>query len=280
MRGTAAQAAFAGAARTYDAAAVLAQEVGRRMAERLAYVRIEPQRLMDVGCATGDGIRDLMVRYPKALPIAADYARPMLAAAGARSGWLDRWRGKAPRLLGADVRYLPIAANSLDLVWSNLMLHWLEDPLPAFKELHRTMTVGGLLTFSMLGPDTLKEIRRAFVACGITSSLRPFLDMHDVGDMLVAAGFADPVMDMEHITLTYRSPRGLLRDQRHLGVRNALLGPLPWPQWRRVLAAWERVEGLLPASFEIVYGHAWKPAAKTADDGRAIIRFHKARPES
>ena len=277
---TAAQAAFAGAAETYDAAAVLAQEVGRRMAERLAYVRLEPQRLMDVGCATGDGIRDLMVRYPKALPIAADYARPMLAAVGARAGWLDRWRGKAPRLLNADVRQLPLAANSLDLVWSNLMLHWLEDPLPAFKELHRTMTVGGLLTFSMLGPDTLKELRRAFAACGIAPSLRPFLDMHDVGDMLVAAGFADPVMDMEHVVLTYRSPRGLLRDQRHLGVRDALLGHLPWRQWRQVLAAWERVEGLLPASFEIVYGHAWKPAAKVVDDGRAIIQFHKARPES
>ena len=250
------------------------------MAERLAYVRLEPQRLMDVGCATGDGIRDLMVRYPKALPIAADYARPMLAAVGARAGWLDRWRGKAPRLLNADVRQLPLAANSLDLVWSNLMLHWLEDPLPAFKELHRTMTVGGLLTFSMLGPDTLKELRRAFAACGIAPSLRPFLDMHDVGDMLVAAGFADPVMDMEHVVLTYRSPRGLLRDQRHLGVRDALLGHLPWRQWRQVLAAWERVEGLLPASFEIVYGHAWKPAAKVVDDGRAIIQFHKARPES
>ena len=277
---TAAQAAFAGAAETYDVAAVLAQEVGRRMAERLAYVRLEPQRLMDVGCATGDGIRDLMVRYPKALPIAADYARPMLAAVGARAGWLDRWRGKAPRLLNADVRQLPLAANSLDLVWSNLMLHWLEDPRPAFKELHRTMTVGGLLTFSMLGPDTLKELRRAFAACGIAPSLHPFLDMHDVGDMLVAAGFADPVMDMEHVVLTYRTPRGLLRDQRHLGVRDVLLGHLPWQQWRQVLAAWERVEGLLPASFEIVYGHAWKPAAKVVDDGRAIIQFHKARPES
>ncbi|GAB2182608.1 methyltransferase domain-containing protein [Denitratisoma sp. agr-D3] len=277
---TAAQAAFAGAAETYDAAAVLAQEVGRRMAERLAYVRLEPQRLMDVGCATGDGIRDLMVRYPKALPIAADYAKPMLDAVASRHGWLDRLRGKTPRLLGADVRQLPLAANSLDLIWSNLMLHWLEDPLPAFKELHRVMTVGGLLTFSMLGPDTLKEIRRAFAACGVTPSLRPFLDMHDVGDMLVAAGFADPVMDMEHVVLTYRSPRGLLRDQRHLGVRDALLGHLPWRQWRQVLAAWTRVEGLLPASFEIVYGHAWKPAAKVVDDGRAIIQFHKTRPAS
>lgn len=248
------------------------------MAERLDYVRIEPRRVADIGCATGDGVVDLVSRYPKALPVAVDFARPMLEAVKARSGFLDRLRGKAPRLLNADVQQLPIANGSLDLIWSNLMLHWLDDPLPAFKELHRSLSVGGLLTFSMLGPDTLKELRRAFQAAGIAPSLRPFLDMHDVGDMLVGAGFADPVMDMETVTLTYRSPRGLLRDQRHLGVRDGLLGALPWRDWRRVFAAWQRVEGLLPASFEVVYGHAWKPEPKTIDDGRAVIQFHKARP--
>lgn len=273
-----AQAAFSRAAETYDGAAVLAQEVGRRMAERLDYVRIEPRRVADVGCATGDGIYGLIQHYPKALPLAVDYALPMLQVVRARSGFFDRLRGKAPRLLNADVGQLPLAAMSLDLVWSNLMLHWLEDPLPAFCELHRVLAVSGLLTFSMLGPDTLKEIRRAFDACGIAPSLRRFHDMHDVGDMLVAAGFADPVMDMETITLTYRSPRGLLRDQRHLGVRDGLLGRLPWRQWRQVFAAWPRLEGLLPTTFEIVYGHAWKPEPKVVADGRAIMTFHKSRP--
>jgi len=276
---SAAQAAFAGAAQTYDAAAVLAQEVGRRMAERLAYVRLEPKRMADVGCATGDGIHALIQHYPKAQPLAVDFALPMLRAVKGRSGFFDRLRGRAPGLVNGDAAQLPLADNSLDLVWSNLMLHWLEDPLPALRELHRTMTVGGLLTFSMLGPDTLKEIRRAFEACGIAPSLRAFPDMHDVGDMLVAAGFADPVMDMENITLTYRNPRGLLRDQRHLGVRDSLLGCLPWRQWRRVFSAWQRLDGLLPASFEIVYGHAWKPAPKAIADGRAIMTFHKSRPE-
>lgn len=269
---------FSLAASTYDEAAVLAQEVGRRMAERLDYVRIEPRRVADIGCATGDGIADLIDRYPKALPVAVDFARPMLAAAKARYGFLDRLRGKAPRLINADVRQLPIANGSLDLIWSNLMLHWLDDPLPAFKELHRSLSVGGLLTFSMLGPDTLKELRRAFQQAGLSPTLRPFLDMHDVGDMLVGAGFADPVMDMETVTLTYRSPRGLLRDQRHLGVRDGLLGTLPWREWRKVFAAWQRVEGLLPASFEIVYGHTWKPEPKTINDGRAVIQFHKTKP--
>lgn len=254
---------FSRAAASYDEAAILAREVGSRMAERLALVRLAPRRIADIGCATGDGVRELQERYPEALPLAIDFARPMLHAVKAHVPLWQRLRGRSPRLLNADVRALPLAADSLDLVWSNLVLHWLDDPLPAFKELHRVLAVGGLLNFAMFGPDTLKELRAAGA-----SSLRKFPDMHDVGDLLVAAGFADPVMDMEMITITYRSPRQLLADQRHLGVRDGLLGRLPWREWRRILAAWDR-----NASFEIVYGHAWKAEPKLAADGRAIVRF-------
>lgn len=254
---------FSRAAASYDEAAILAREVGDRMAARLDFVKIAPRRVADVGCATGDGIRELQRRYPDALPLAVDFARPMLMTVKSHAPLLQRLRGRAPRLVNADVRALPLAANSLDLAWSNLVLHWLDDPLPAFKELDRVLAVGGLLTFAMLGPDTLKELR----AAGATSLCR-FHDMHDVGDMLVAAGFADPVMDMEMITLAYRTPRQLLADQRRLGVRDGLLGHLPWRDWRRVLAAWDG-----NASFEIVYGHAWKAEPHVAADGRAIVRF-------
>jgi malonyl-CoA O-methyltransferase len=180
-------------------------------------------------------------------------------------------------LLNADVNALPLRNSSLGLAWSNLMFQWLDDPLPAFRELHRTIEVGGLVMFSMLGPDTLKEIRAACVARGLDPPLRNFHDMHDIGDMLVAAGFADPVMDMEIITLTYTTPRGLLRDQRHLGVRNALLGELGWREWRKVFTAWQARQhaATLPATFEIVYGHAWKPAPRELSDGRAIVSFLK-----
>jgi malonyl-CoA O-methyltransferase len=266
---------FARAAGNYDRAAVLARETGSRMAERLDLVRIAPERVADIGCATGDGLRELQRRYPAALPLAVDFARPMHAAVNARATLIQRLRGRAPRLVNADARALPLAASSLGLVWSNLMLHWLDDPLPAFSEFHRVLEVGGLLMFSMLGPDTLKELRAAGLEAGVAAPLRGFLDMHDVGDMLLAAGFAEPVMDMEMVTLTYRSPRGLLADQRHLGVRDGLFGYLPWRDWRKVFAAYarHRVSGRLPASFEVVYGHAWKPQAIVADDGRAIIRF-------
>ncbi|MBI4997197.1 MAG: methyltransferase domain-containing protein [Rhodocyclales bacterium] len=254
---------FAAAAATYDAAAVLARETGQRLAERLELVRLAPRRVADIGCATGDGVRELQEHYPEALPLAIDFARPMLQAVKSRVPFWERLRGRSPRLLNADVRALPLAAGSLDLVWSNLVLHWLDDPLQAFKDLHRVLAVGGLLNFAMLGPDTLKELR----AAGATS-LRRFPDMHDIGDQLVAAGFADPVMDMEMITIAYRSPRRFLADQRHLGVRDGLLGRMPWREWRRLLAAWDR-----NASFEIVYGHAWKAEPRLADDGRAIVRF-------
>jgi malonyl-CoA O-methyltransferase len=278
---------FSGAAASYDSAAVLAREVGRRMATRLDFVRLTPQCVADIGCATGDGVRELQRRYPKALPLAVDFARPMLAAVQTHAGWWMRTRGLAPRCLNADVCALPLADASLDLVWSNLMLHWLPDVRPAFAELHRVLDTGGLLQFAMLGPDTLKELRVArqkvgagntascAASCATSCAMPAFLDMHDIGDMLAAAGFADPVMEMETLTLTYTSVRRFLADQRHLGVRNSLLGQLPWQQWRQVFAAWEREDGLLPARFEIIYGHAWKPAPRLAEDGRAIVRFHK-----
>ncbi|MDT3734604.1 MAG: methyltransferase domain-containing protein [Denitratisoma sp.] len=266
------RARFSRAAASYDEAAVLAKEVSLRMTARLEYVKLAPARIADIGCATGDGIRALQARYPQALPLAVDYAPAMLAEVARRTPWLGRLRRRAPRCVAADVRALPLKGGTLGLVWSNLMLHWLDDPLPAFRELQRVLEVGGLLMFSALGPDTLKELR----AAGATT-LRRFHDMHDLGDMLLAAGFADPVMDMEKIELSYASPRGLLRDQRLLGVRDGLLGPLGFREGRRVFRSWQaqRREGRLPATFEIVYGHAWKAEPKTTADGRAIIQFKK-----
>ena len=266
---------FARAAESYDSAAALAREVGTRMAARLDWVKIAPQCVADIGCATGDGIRELQQRYPKARSLAIDYALAMLGAVRQRTPRWQRLIGRGPRLLNADVRALPLAAGSVGLAWSNLMLHWLDDPRPALRELHRVLETGGLLSFATLGPDTLKELRTAAANAGTGDSLRRFPDMHDLGDMLVAAGFGDPVMDMEMITLTYPSARSFLADQRHLGVRDGLLGRQGWRDWRRRFGAWTRDDdGRLPASFEIVYGHAWKPEPRQIADGRAVVKFH------
>jgi malonyl-CoA O-methyltransferase len=283
------------AAAAYDQAAVLAREVGARMAERLDYMKLTPQRMADIGCATGDGVRDLQTRYPKALALAVDLALPMLHGVRAHdrtsnSRW-NRLLKRTPQLLNADVRRLPLADNTLDLVWSNLMLHWLDDPLPALREIHRVLNTSGLVMFATLGPDSLLELREAAQKVGVTegnprgtggtpdNTARRFPDMHDIGDMLVASGFADPVMDMEIITLTYRHPRQFLADQRHLGARDHLLGAQTFRAWRQIFKAWSRdADGRLPLRFEIVYGHAWKPAAretaKRDADGNAIIKFH------
>lgn len=276
------KAEFSRAAASYDAAAVLAGETGRRLAERLSYTKITPGRFADIGCATGDGLRQLQRSYPAAQALAIDLALPMLRAARSQVPWHTRLRRRGPGLLQADVRQLPLADAILDLVWSNLMLHWLDEPLPALREIARVMKTGGLLTFAMLGPDTFKEWGEAQARAGVGPvAMRQFPDMHDIGDMLVAAGFGDPVMDREDIVLTYPTARALIAEQRHLGVRDGMFGTLGWQLARAAFSTWPRdLDGRLPVTCEIVYGQAWKmpprPARQTPE-GHAIMRFMPGR---
>jgi malonyl-CoA O-methyltransferase len=291
--------AFERAARTYDSAAVLHHEVGQRMAERLSLVKLQPAAILDAGCGTGDAMAELRTRFPPASIIGLDIAWPMLAAAQRRSSvsaetsqrsMLRRWLGTRSDAQGstgfvcADLRRLPLASSLFDLAWSNLTLQWINEPPRAFAELHRVLRVGGLLMFTTFGPDTLLELRTAFAGIDRATHVHRFIDMHDLGDMLVHAGFAEPVMDMERITLTYAEPSALMRDLKAIGARNATVGRprglTGRARWQRMLAALEkfRREKRLPATFEVVYGHAWKPEPRTADDGRAIVRF-RTRPD-
>ncbi|MGH8714154.1 MAG: methyltransferase domain-containing protein, partial [Casimicrobiaceae bacterium] len=188
-------------------------------------------------------------------------------------------RRERPLLVCGDVRSLPIRPASVDLVWSNLALQWVDDLPLALAEFHRVLNVGGLLSFTTFGPDTLKELRSAFAAVDDAAHVNRFVDMHDIGDMLVQAGFADPVMDMEMITVTYGDAASLMRDLKAIGAQNARVerprGMTGRRKWQRMLAALEafRRDGRLPATFEVVYGHAWKPEPRFTDDGRAIVRF-------
>lgn len=275
---------FARAAASYAEGDFFAREIDRRMQERLDYVRIAPNTVVDLGCSRGASLPGLAARYPAARQIGVDLAPAMLQAAQpARPGW-RRWLGlgeSGPQLLAADAARLPLAARSADLVWSNLLLHWLDDPLPALAEAHRVLEVGGLLMFSTLGPDTLKELRACF-ADGYAHTQR-FIDMHDLGDMLVANGFADPVMDMEVLTLHYDSFDALLHELQAAGSacamtarRRGLSGRRLWAQARTTYEGLRR-EGKLPATFEVVYGHAWKAAPKQVADGRAVVHFEPRR---
>lgn len=259
----------------------LVREIDRRMQERLDYVSLQPKRIVDLGCSRGGSFAGLSARYPEAELIGLDISPAMLSAGRqVRPGW-QRWlgigRNAEPLRLAADAAHLPLQSRSAAMVWSNLLLHWLDDPIPALAEAHRVLEVGGLLMFSTLGPDTLKELRSSF-SDGYAHTQR-FADMHDLGDMLVGCGFADPVMDMEVVTLTYDDFDAMLAELRAAGSscamkarRHGLTGRQSWAGAR---AAYEslRRDGRLPATFEIIYGHAWKAATKQTPDGRAIVRF-------
>lgn len=271
---------FSRVASRYEEGDFFAREVDRRMQERLDYVKIEPKTILDLGCSRGGSFPGLAGRYPDARLIGLDAAPAMLVAGRTpRAGW-QRLLGlgkAAEQRLAADAAKLPLKNASASMVWSNLLLHWLDDPLPALGEAHRVLEVGGLLMFSTLGPDSLKELRAAF-GDGYAHTQR-FIDMHDLGDMLVGCGFADPVMDMEVVTLTYDDLDTLFAELRAAGSscamkarRHGLTGRQAWATAR---AAYEtmRREGKLPATFEVVYGHAWKVAPKQTPDGRAIVRF-------
>ncbi len=271
--------AFSRAATTYDAAAVLQREVCIRMLEKLDIIKLQPGRLLDVGSGTGWGTRQLGERYPKAEIAALDIAIGMLQVARGTAGWWQKlFAGRRENFVCADVEALPVASGSVDMVWSNLAVQWCNDLPATFVELHRIIRTGGLLMFSTFGPDTLKELRVAFDGVDGYNHVNRFADMHDIGDMLVAAGFADPVMEMEKLTLTYDDVRAVMQDLKSIGAHNATAGRatgmMGKAAWQRIVANYEKLrrDGKLPATFEIIYGHAWKVPPKTASDGRPIVK--------
>jgi malonyl-CoA O-methyltransferase len=275
--------AFERAGRRDEDAAVLQSEIERRMLERLDLVRLVPKRILDAGCGAGRGLGLLRKRYPDADLLGVDFAHAAIRAASRTESFAARVRrlfgGATSAKLCADFARLPLAGGSVDMLWSTLALPWAEDPLAALGEFQRVLAPGGLLMFSSYGPDTLKELRSAFAEGSPARRVHAFVDMHDVGDMLVACGFAAPVMDVETITLTYARVEDLARDLRASGQTcagrdrsRALTGR---GTWLRMLAAYEGVRrnGRLPATVEVVYGHAWKGEPRTAGDGRQIVKW-------
>ncbi len=249
----------------------LPREIARRMIERLQYIRLAPRRILDVGCGAGETRAPLLARYPGSDWIGVDISERMLRSKGRNSrsralGWL---RGVSSHRVLGDGGQLPIADASVTLLFSNLMLHWHPEPHMVFPEWKRVLEVDGLLMFSCFGPDTLKELRAAAAALPAARPM-PFVDMHDFGDMMVASGFATPVMDAEAITLTYASPLDLLREVRALGGNprdDRALGLPSTSQAHALLSALEAQrgdDGRIRLTFEVAYGHAWKPQPRSA----------------
>ena len=278
---------FERAASTYDRAAVLQREVCERALERLDLMKITPAVILDAGSGTGFAAPALARRYPGATLVEFDIAPAMLQTARARAPRWKKWLGRQRELfVCGDNEQLPIRAGTVGLFWSNLAFQWANDLPRVFSECQRVLKPGGLLNFTTFGPDTLKELRYAFAGNAGGVHVNRFYDMHDVGDMLVQAGFADPVMDMEQVTLTYADVETLMRELKAIGAHNVATGRNRGLTGRRALDNLRRRyeelrrDGRLPATFEVVYGHAWKPVGHRLPAGVKPVKVHLPQRES
>jgi len=268
-------------------------EVARRMAERLPVIRQQPDTVIDWGSALGASREMLAGSYSKARLVAVERDaawRDATARALALPWWSPR-RWAAPAAEAVTESTLP--ANAGQLVWANMMLHGEPDPQAVMSQWHRALAVDGFLMFSTLGPGTLESLQTLYRERGWRRPFAAFVDMHDLGDMLVHAGFADPVMDQEQITLSWASAEALLSELRSLGgnVDPARHPGLRTPRWRNALldalARTADTDGRISLTFELVYGHAFKPAPRprlaehtsvTLDDMRAMVRSGRRPP--
>jgi malonyl-CoA O-methyltransferase len=283
-----ARASFGRAADTYDAAAILQKQVRDEMLSRLDLVKLEPTTILDAGCGTGMASLALQKKYPKAQVVSLDFALPMLQKTRkvcTSTGFVNQvktlFSTEKHGLVCADIESIPLATASVNLAWSNLAIQWCNDLDAALQEFHRVLQPEGLLMFSTFGPDTLKELRVATTQENTTSISR-FIDMHDIGDALVRAGFSAPVLDVERFTLTYDDVKSVMRDLKSIGAHNATdgraRGLLGRGFLQKIEASYEqfRRDGKLPATFEVVYGHAWRGKNKDKvkfEDGFAPITF-------
>jgi malonyl-CoA O-methyltransferase len=249
---------FDRAAPYYDKAPKIPCLIAQRLLSRLSLIRLQPTIILDCGAGTGLTSQLWAKQYPNARCISLDLSWSMVSRALSKDQML------LP--LCADASFLPFQSQTVDLVISNLMLPWQTDPIPFFQEVKRILKPGGLFFFSSLGPDTLIELRTAWESIDSFPHVHLFMDLHDVGDLLLSTQFSDPVMDMEKLTLHYTCLENLCRDLKKQGANNLTLGRrqglLGRTTWQRLKARYDdyRQGETLPATLEIVYGHAWQPA--------------------
>jgi len=262
------RAAFSKAALKYDELAILQQQTGAQMLQRLQYIKHNPHLIMDIGAGTGIHTRALNKQYPNAQVIALDFALPMLKKIQKPFRLFNKIQ-----CICADMEALPIKTNALDLIYSNAALQWSNHLEQTFKEWFRVLKPGGLLMFSTFGPSTLFELKQAWQAVeeeqNIQSHVNTFTDLHEIGDLLLKAGFSQAVMDIEKTILTYPTVKDLMYDLKGIGANNTQANrrkTLTGKQRLKKMSEYYerfRQDGVLPASYEIIYGHAWIPQKTT-----------------
>ncbi|MEN9450625.1 MAG: hypothetical protein RJA83_1243 [Pseudomonadota bacterium] len=257
---------FNKAANTYDPVAVLQQRVGESLLERLQGIRCQPQTILDLGCGTGYCEAFLKKLYPAAKIIGLDKSNGMLTQAQAKE---KEYQLTDIHWVNGCAENLPFSDHSFELVYSNLMLHWSNDFTKSLKEIRRILKPEGLLLFSMVGPDTLQELRYCWRTIDDQPHVHLFVDMHDLGDNLLQTPFVDPVMDVEYFTLLYKEALDLMKELKKLGVQNITRdrqrGLTSKGTLKKLIQAYEcfrSPEGKLPATWEIIYGHAWAAKKK------------------
>ena len=252
--------AFDKHAKDYEQAAKVQTEIGERLFERLSYLKIVPRYVLDLGCGTGIFTRLLKKKYPKATIIAFDLSQAMLRESKRKQGFLRRWP-----LVNGDMTQLPFVDGAFDLVFANQVIHWSNPLQPLLAELNRVMKRNGCLMFSTLGPDTFKELNQAWQGADGYMHSNQFVDMHDIGDDLLAERFLDPVVDMEFLTVHYSSLNLLVHGLKSQGVRNinqarnkGLTGKKAWQLFAAKYKNFCTSNGKYPLTYEVIYGHAWK----------------------
>jgi len=243
-------------ARGFDSASFIHDEARNRMLERVALLRAEPKLVLDLGCATGRGANALAARYPGARIVALDSSRAMLRAAAATAA-------SSVVVVGGDAERLPLQPHCVDLLFANLVLPWCR-PDVVFGEVARVLTAGGAVSFATLGPDSLKEVREAFAGVDDRIHVHAAFDMHDLGDLAVRAGLAEPVLDVDRLNVTYADVAALARDLRAVGGvnvapgrRRVLTGRGRWQSFERYLTP--KAGGRLSVTVELILGQAFGP---------------------
>lgn len=258
---------FGQAATHYDDVAILQRKVGDELLDRLSLVILQPKTVLDLGVGSGRNLNLLAKRYPKAQLVAVDIATEMVQQARAiycQNEGVKRWLPNAtkPMYIAGDAENLALADNSVDLVFANLTLQWC-DLRMSFAEIWRVLRPEGLLMFTSLGPDTLTELRQAWANVDDYQHVNMFYDIHDVGEAMMQAGLAEPVLDTDYYMLSYETAMALMQDLKVLGAGNVNAnrrrGLTGKQALKTVAETYEqfRIDGLLPATYEVVYGHAW-----------------------
>ncbi len=257
----------------YEQVAKIQYEIGARLFERLDYLKIKPRYILDIGCGPGVFSQQLKKYYPDAHVVGFDLAYSMLKQAKTKQGWLNKWP-----LVAGDMTTMPFAAGTFDLVFANQVVHWAPSLPGLMGEINRVMNAGGCLMFSTLGPDTFCELRQAWANIHHHAHTNDFIDMHDIGDILLSERFLDPVVDMEILMAHYSTLADLLHALKAQGVRNinskrnpGLTGRQSWKYFEENFSTLRTEQGKFPLTYEVVYGHAWKGEQRRLGKGTETL---------